>query len=198
MGRVSELLVLNALWLLCSLPIVTMGAATGALYYCVLKILRNEENYVWRMFLHSFRENLRQGALLSLIYLGIGGLLTADFFICARMETSFGSLLLGVLMIFALLILMVYSCTFPCLGQFENTVRGTLKTAFALAVSHPGKILCVTALNLLPIAILAVSYQIFLMSMSVYLLLGFSVTAWVNGHIFRKIFAVYMPQQEEE
>ena len=36
MGRVSELLVLNALWILCSLPIVTLGASTSALYYCML------------------------------------------------------------------------------------------------------------------------------------------------------------------
>ena len=198
MGRVSELLVLNALWLLCSLPIVTLGASTSALYYCMLKILRNEETYVWRMFLHSFRENLRQGILLTLIYLGLGALLTVDFLLCAQMGTVFGSLLLGVLLIFALLLLMCAFYTFPCLGQFENSIRGTLKTAFALAVSHPGQTLCIMALNLLPVGILLVSYRAFLMSRSVYLLLGFAVTAWLIAHFFVKMFAAFLPPAEVE
>ena len=84
------------------------------------------------------------------------------------------------------------------MGQFENSIRGTLKTAFALAVSHPGQTLCIMALNLLPVGILLVSYRAFLMSMSVYLLLGFAVTAWLIAHFFVKMFAAFLPPAEVE
>ena len=52
-SRFSQLLLklcyacyLNLLWLVCSLPIFTMGAATTALYYTCLKVIRGEEGYV--------------------------------------------------------------------------------------------------------------------------------------------------------
>lgn len=54
------------------------------------------------------------------------------------------------------------------------------------------------ALNLLPVGILLVSYRAFLMSMSVYLLLGFAVTAWLIAHFFVKMFAAFLPPAEVE
>ena len=67
---------LNLLWFVCSLPIVTIGASTTALYYTCLKIVRDEDSHVGATFFRAFRENFKQSTVLWLILLGIGLFLT--------------------------------------------------------------------------------------------------------------------------
>src|SRR5699024_12157957 len=50
---------LNLLWLICSIPIFTIGASTSALYSVTLKIARNEDVIIHRQFFKAFRENFR-------------------------------------------------------------------------------------------------------------------------------------------
>ena len=54
-GRLADIMVLNLLWILFSLPIVTFGISTTALYYCTLKIVKDEDDGNIRMFLRCFR-----------------------------------------------------------------------------------------------------------------------------------------------
>ena len=58
-GRIWDLFILNLLWVLCSLPIVTFGASTTAMYYCTMKIARDRDSGgVLSMFFHSFKDRL--------------------------------------------------------------------------------------------------------------------------------------------
>ena len=72
---------LNLLWAICSIPIVTIGAATTGLYYVMLKLARGEEGNVTKMFFRSFRENFKQATVLWLILLAVGLFLGADGYI---------------------------------------------------------------------------------------------------------------------
>lgn len=54
---------LNILWLVCCLPIFTIGASTTALFYVTLKVVKNEENSLTKAFFHSFKENFRQSTI---------------------------------------------------------------------------------------------------------------------------------------
>lgn len=70
LNRLADLLLLNILWLITSIPLLTIGASTTALYYVTLKCVRNEENYIVRSFFRSFRQNFRQATIiLSLIHI---------------------------------------------------------------------------------------------------------------------------------
>ena len=72
---------LNLIWFICCIPIVTIGASTTALYYTSLKIVRDEDHSLGRMFFHSFRENFRQSTVLWLILLAVGLFLAGDGYI---------------------------------------------------------------------------------------------------------------------
>ena len=43
-GKLGDLILLNILWIVCSIPIVTAGAATTAVYYVTLKLVRDEND----------------------------------------------------------------------------------------------------------------------------------------------------------
>ena len=72
---------LNFLWVVCSLPVFTVGASTFALYSVTLKIVQEREGNLTRQFFKAFRENFRQATVLWLILLGIGLFLTGDGYI---------------------------------------------------------------------------------------------------------------------
>lgn len=59
MNRIADLFILNILWIFCSLPIVTIGAATTALYSINLKILNKEEESLIKTFFKAFKENFK-------------------------------------------------------------------------------------------------------------------------------------------
>ena len=65
LSRIADIIFLNLLFLLCCIPIITVGPSISALYYCMLKIIRNRDSSITGMFFHSFRENLKQGSLLT-------------------------------------------------------------------------------------------------------------------------------------
>ncbi|MCI8997210.1 MAG: YesL family protein [Lachnospiraceae bacterium] len=198
MGRVADLLLLNILWLICCIPLVTIGPSTSALYYTALKIVRKEDSYVWKMFFHSFRQNLRQGICLTLLFMAVGFLLILDMRICGTMYGSLAQFLMAAFWFLSLLFLILLSYTFPVLAQFENSLRDTLKNAMLMALCHLPYTLLILLINLLPIFLFFFSPYYFFMSIPLWLFLGIAVLAWVNSHLFVKIFARYMPEEEIE
>ena len=134
---------LNLLWMLCSIPIVTIGASTTALYYASLKIVRGEESYAGRMFFRSFKENFRQATQLWLILLGVGLFLGADGYILYHLrQSSTGTLaviwtvILAVVIAAAVLYVIVLEYVFPLLASVSNTNRAMLKNSFLIGTHY--------------------------------------------------------------
>lgn len=61
MSRLFDMLKLNAMWILCSIPIVTIGASTTAAFTITLKMVDEEEGYIAGPFLKEFKANLFKG-----------------------------------------------------------------------------------------------------------------------------------------
>ena len=134
---------LNLLWLLCSLPIFTIGASTTALYYASLKIVRDEEANVGAQFFRSFRENFRQATVLWLILLGAGLFLGADGYVVWHLRQSahgplavFWTLVLALLIGAGIVYVIVLEYVFPLLASVSNTNRAMLKNAFLIGTHY--------------------------------------------------------------
>ena len=89
-GKLCDVLILNVLWIICSIPLVTMGASTTAVYYVTLKLVRDEEGPIIRSFFKSFKENLKQATVIWLILLMVGGLLGFDLYFFLFLEREIG------------------------------------------------------------------------------------------------------------
>ena len=191
-------MILNILWLVCSLPLVTMGASTAALYYATLKMARNEDSYPVRMFLHSLKQNLRQGICLTLIFFALGVLLFVDIRVCLSMDSQIGQLLTAVFFLLTCLFAMTLSYAFPVLAQFENSLKAILKNSLLMSICHLPYTVAVLALDLVPILLFFLSPYYFFLSIPAWLLVGFALIAWVNAKLFVKVFKRYIPQEENE
>ena len=134
---------LNLLWFVCSIPIVTIGASTTALYYAALKVVRDEDSHVGAAFFRSFRQNFRQATVLWLILLGIGAFLGVDGYILYHLrQTSSGTLavmwtlILAMVIAVSVLYVIVLEYVFPLLASVENTNKAMLKNAFLLGTHY--------------------------------------------------------------
>ena len=88
LSRLADLIGLNFLFLICCLPVFTIGAAWTALYYVTVKMVRKEESYIWKDFFKSFRENFKQATLIWLINMLVLAIFAADMLI--KVGVKFG------------------------------------------------------------------------------------------------------------
>ena len=64
-NKLTDLLFLNILWLVCSLPIITIGASTTAMYYVSITSIRMGDGYVAKRFFKSFVDNFKQATIIG-------------------------------------------------------------------------------------------------------------------------------------
>ena len=74
MGKFWDMILLSIIWVLCCIPIITIGPATTAMYYATVKVIRRERGYVLREFFRSFKDNLKLGLISAFIFLSISSL----------------------------------------------------------------------------------------------------------------------------
>lgn len=122
---------LNCLWLLCSLPIITAGASTTALYEVMQKVVLNEESRIISSFFSAFKKNFRQSTKVFLILLTAGIFLGVDGYILLhlRFQGPFWTFLTAVwlVMMAAFCIILLY--VFPLMARFENTAFLMIKNS---------------------------------------------------------------------
>lgn len=139
---------LSLLWLFCSLPVVTIGAATTALYYAVNKCLRNDRGYVTSEFFHSFKENFKQSTIIWLIFLVIYAVLGFDYYVMkqfAEAGQKIGKIYVC-FAVFAGIVTMWGFYIFPYIARFENTVKNTLKNTIYMAIANVQWTICMMVL----------------------------------------------------
>ncbi|WP_313132529.1 YesL family protein [Anaerocolumna sp.] len=137
LGKMWDILVISILWLLLCLPIVTIGPATTALYYTVVKVIRRERGYLFREFFHSFKMNFLNGMVLGIILMISYYILYIDFnFARALEEGSMKSILLAAFTAFSFIMLCGTVYVFPLLSRFTMGKLQILKTSFLMSVKH--------------------------------------------------------------
>ena len=120
---------LSILWTFLCLPAVTIGPATAALYYTVVKCVRRRESGAFGYYFRSFRQNFKVGLLAGLIVIPLALLLLGGHFIVRWYGTRLGG---GALILPA----GVLCWLFPLLGRFDYSVAGLFRTALQLTVAH--------------------------------------------------------------
>ncbi len=193
----GDLIVLNWLCVLCALPVVTAGPALCALYYVTLKLARGEEVPALRGFLDAFRANFKRGAALGLMVLTLGALAAGDALFALRQEGALRVLFLTVATIVAVLALTLLCYVFPLQAMFQNTWKGQVKNAFALAFCSPGRTLLLWLTALLPVAVpLFLPPVVTRMLGFVYFIGGISGPAWLASRVLWRIFRRVLPAED--
>lgn len=190
LGRIVDLVLLNFLFLLCCIPIITIGPSITALYYCMLKISRDQDSSMIKMFFHSFRDNLKQGIILTIFFLVFALFIVVDLYAC----NTFPALRYIKIFIYTLVLIFVVivSYAFPLLAQFHNSIGNILKNSLFMAISNFHYTIVIVLMNILPFLILYFSLNYFVLVLPILSICGTALTAFINSKLFIKIFDQYI------
>lgn len=184
-----HIMFLNLLWVLFSLPIVTIGASTTALYSVFIKMRNGKEGKLFQDFWDAFRSNFRQATIIWLIILAAAFVFTTDIVYFLNMGGFFGTFFAMVFFGLDVMLLPMSLYVFPMQAVFDNKVGTTMKSALYLSSRHLLWTVVLMALAILT-AIAVILY---------WPLIGwfvFGLAAYINAMIFDRIFKRYYPKAE--
>ncbi len=145
MGNIFDVFVLNMLWLICCLPVFTIGPSTTAFYYGMINLARGEEHYVSKDFFRSFVQNFKQGICLGIPLTALGAFLALDIYMCYRSGTGIYTFFMVFFAVIFLFLSFVTLYSFPLLAKFEKKNKEILVWAFVLSIQHLGRSLLMLA-----------------------------------------------------
>lgn len=195
-NRFADLIILNILFLLTSLPVFTIGAGSAAMYTLCFRMVKHREGGIVKAYFRAFRENFRQGTALWLLFLFfcVPGLVYADalYHQTGMLRYSFALFLLV-----ALLSVFIAAYAFPWISQFRNRTGEVLRNCLILSLTNLPRTVCVCAINLLPWILLAVKPDFFLKIVFLLFALYFSAAAYINAALLWSIFKPYFPEEKQ-
>ena len=133
MSSLWDVLKLNILWLIFSLPIVTVGASTVAVFSVTNKMAEDTEGYVGKQFLKAFKENWKQGIPMGLLFLFCAYVVYLDFEL-HRVTGSMVTLVFGIIGCVLFVTAFIYS--FALLARYENSVINTMKNSIRITIKY--------------------------------------------------------------
>lgn len=191
-GKFWDIIILSILWTVCSIPIVTIGASTTAMYYVTLKLVRDEDGYTFRSFFKSFKENFKQSTIIWLIFLLAGIILGFDLYFFVKIfngSQQVKTVMMAVFMAMAFIYLAMFTYVFPLQSRFVNPVKRTIFNSFFMSVRHIFQTIGMIVIDV-GIIFLAFSY------IPQLLIFGVALLAFVNSYMLASVFKKYIPEEE--
>jgi len=182
--KLTDLMILNVLTMICCIPIFTIGPAITAMHYVLLRMYRDEEGYIVKSYFKSFKENFKQATLIWLIYLAVILIVGLDAWIITKgsMEIGkffkYGLVFIGVLGTFSL------SWVFVLQSRYENPIKVTIKNSFIVSIANFFKTVMMLIMLLVPALLILISE----VTLPIVFFLGLSVPGLLQCLVYSKIF----------
>ncbi len=197
-GRVGDLALVNILFLVCSIPVITLGASATALYTVSLQMVRGEEKQLVKTFFSAFGRNFGQATLLTVLFLLLGAGLFLDLRVMQANPGAFPLVFWVGSGLLALAVAITLPFAFALQARFDNSVWKALKNAFVLAVTHPLTALFAAALTLLPLGLLLFAPYYMLLSSIFWFLFGFSLTTVAISWLMNRVLQPWVPAENSK
>lgn len=185
----ADIMVVGIAWFICSLPIITIGPSTTAMYYVMTRKYSDRDGYILKDFFKSFKENFVKATLVWLCILVVGVVLVLNI-LNIEMLGKMADFLLPFQLIFIVELFMIFLYIFPLLSRFEVKFLSLFKTAFFMANRH--------ILTTIMLLILFAGVFLGINIMPPFLLIAAGAYAYVASILFVRIFRKYRPELDKD
>ena len=186
LSRVTDFILLNALWTVCSLPIITMGSAYAALNSVLLKYAAKEDISCVKDYFNAFKKNLKKTIGVSLLSGVLLLILAVDIYIAITIRFRAYIVMIGFAIFMILNILMTDLYYFIIVNQTSGRNTELLKTSYSMGMAFLPNTLVMVVLTLIPAAICYFNTTLFIKLIFVWMIGGISVTQWACILLFQK------------
>lgn len=187
-SKLVDLIWLNIIFVIVSLPIVTIGASVTAMMSVTMKMARDKEGYMWQGFWKSFKQNFKQSTIIWIIMLLIATVLGTDIYFFYSSTAGYAKILMAMMIGLSVILLCIAIYVFPLQAQFDNAIKQTAKNALLMAIRH-------LPWTLLLLVILGVCAILIWLYLAITVFFGFALTAFLCSFIFNHIFVRYIPEE---
>ena len=198
-NRMGRIVILNILWVLCCIPILTIGAATTAMYRVAMALAeRKEDVSVTGDFFRAFRSNFKPATLVWLILLipTVLILLNLSMLLSGGLGTSAATYVICLIPVPPLLFILAY--VFAYVATFEDRPMRTIVNSAIISISNLPKTMAMVVLNLLPFALYLLATELFIRLLFVWLLFAGALIAYLNSKLILRAFRPYLKQNADK
>lgn len=179
-AKLWDMMWLNILTVVCSLPVFTAGAAMTAMHYVLLKIFRDEEGAITAAFFKAFRENFKQSTVIGILFAVAAYLLVLSAGIAYALSMGWlRYLLIAVLAV----VVCAWNWSFVFQSRYRNTISGTVRYSLLALAAHPVRSAVMLALFAVPIAAVLAAPQ----NLILVLLIGFTLPGFVQVCLYHPV-----------
>ena len=197
-SRIGDLFILNILFLICSLPILTIGASATAMYSVLFKLRRGELGYISKEFLEAFQKNFKQATIIWSVLLGVGGVLGVDIFYANFIGGDLGNVLKVCFIFLAILYMSILSYVFAIQSRFENSIRGTIKASLYMSIGYLPITIVIMFLNILPGFLSYLRAEWFWKIAPIMLVIGIAGIGYICAGMLEYIFRKHIPKETKK
>ncbi len=191
--KISDLIILNFLCVIFSIPIITIGASVTSLYYVSLKIVNDEEPYIVKTFIRSFKANIKISTIIWSIFMLIGGVLLVDFYICNQIqEDMLMNISRFIFLVASIIYMFMISYVFPLISKFENSIKNTIINSILISIQNLPYTIIINIINLIPLIFIMIKPGAWGAILFFYVVIGVGMTGFMNAIFFNKIFNKYI------
>lgn len=191
LSRICDFMLLNIMWVFCSIPVFTLGASTTALYTVMMKIVRNEEGYIVRGFLKAFKENFKKSTILCLILIVAGVVIGADLWFSLAMKYDLRLVFQCIFLLLSLIWLCTVIYVFPLTACYENTIINTIKNALLLSAAKLPYTILLLIITAGPVIFTFYNSRNLVIGTALWISIGVSLVTWLNSFILHKVFSIF-------
>ncbi len=194
---IVDLVILNVLFVLTSLPVITLGASVTALYSVTLRRVRGEETSIAKAYFLAFKGNFLP-ATGGLLLLGIPSVLMGlNLMISYGREEGYMMVLFSISLFFLCVFGIAMLYFFPILARFKFTVVQVMRHIPHMVFTHFGCFVMILACMGVAAAVFLLYVKAALIMMELSFVIGWALMAFVKSFFFRLIFDSYEKTEEE-
>lgn len=197
LSKFCDLMLLNILFIITSIPIFTIGASLAAMYKITLDIVTNDDPYIIRGYFKAFKKNFKQATLIWLPILFALLFFAIDLYVVYNIIDPGYSYLQFPIWIIMFVILSIVIYAFPMIGRYEATIKQILKNSVLLSVANIPVTIMILAIYAGIAYLASLSAKALITAFSIFLFFGFSAIAFYNSLFLIRIFFKCNPDEEE-
>lgn len=187
MYKAGSLVLLNIYFILCSIPIVTIGASLTAANTVCIKIREETDVKVTGTFFRSFASNFMNATLVWICLAGIISMCVCGMMYGFTTKAASSYLICAVSAVVGMIMLMVLTYYFILLARFENDIMSHIKNSFIIAGTHFVRTALIWLVWLVTIGIFIVESEILAYMGWIWLAIGFALLIYMTNSIFKAI-----------
>lgn len=188
LNTIGKLIILNLLWILCCIPIITIGPSTSAMYSVMFKVVNDTDGFLIKNFFIQFAKNFKQSLVIGIIFVIISILFIFDLRYAVSKEGIIGNLFVFVSVIGLFVAQVIFMYSFALQSMFKNTVKNYFKNSFLLLFYCPLKFVMLLAVWLGPYILTYNSYKVLKYSGFIWFVCGFALQFYFASKILLTVF----------